>query len=118
MSEHYTQTDCSTCLIGNAMRDCPLCIFYQGQPMKLSSQPEPDVANVDDDLAAIMAMLRGAMPLVGCQCENGIVYLWHTYPATPEEPAETVGRVRCVECATDYELGYEPEGMQLEWKED
>jgi hypothetical protein len=48
-----------------------------------------------------------------CAHEKGTVTRSKTYPATREEPAETVGTVVCDECGESFELGYTPEGMKL-----
>ena len=66
---------------------------------------------------------RTARKLLGeqepeCPHERGTVYRWKTYPATREEPSETVGRLHCDECGKEFELGDEPEEMELRWIED
>ena len=48
-----------------------------------------------------------------CEHEKGTVVRVKTYPATREEPSETVGTVICDECGEAFELGYTPEGMSL-----
>ena len=63
-------------------------------------------------------MTNASLECVECQHESGTVYQWHTYLATLEEPGETVGRLYCDTCGEQFELGYEPEGMELRCIED
>ena len=49
MTHPYTQTTCDHCTLGDTMRDCSNCKFYNCM-----------VAEVDADLPAIMEMIRGA----------------------------------------------------------
>lgn len=59
MTTRYTQRDCSTCLIGNAMRQCPQCAFYQGYEVEL---PTFHNQATDADIFRIFRQLWGMAP--------------------------------------------------------
>jgi hypothetical protein len=117
MSEQMTTAErratCEACTLADVMKDCPFCLFNVG---KLEATEPTYQRATGADIFRIWRELWGyAVPLViePCKHGRGTVYDWKTYPATLEEPSETVGSVSCDECGDYFELGYEPEGMRL-----
>jgi hypothetical protein len=48
-----------------------------------------------------------------CQHKNCEVENLRVYPETMEQPQEETGTVYCRDCGNEWELGYEPEGIEL-----
>ena len=132
MTPREINATCEACTLAETMKDCPRCQFDAGEYPKATTKdffdmyrrlwgertPQDfDVFRMCDPCIGVLDDTQVKDADFDCPHEAGTVYKWKTYPATREEPSETVGRLYCDECGEEFELGYEPEGMELRWIE-